>query len=77
MFKGLNHHRSQAHHHDTIAAGLAGALSSWGKRETGTRVLLCFALPILLVFTYTSGAGGTKVHWFLLGWVFLAPLAAR
>ena len=58
-------------------AGLAGALSSWGKRETGTRVLLCFALPILLVFTYTSGAGGTKVHWFLLGWVFLAPLAAR
>jgi 4-amino-4-deoxy-L-arabinose transferase-like glycosyltransferase len=58
-------------------AGLAAIGTRWGRRETGSRLLLCFALPILLVFTYTSGAGRTSVHWFLLGWVFLAPLAAR
>lgn len=55
--------------------GIAAAI--WGFRQPGSaRLLLAFALPILGLFTWMSGAGRSSAHWTLLGWAFLAPLCA-
>jgi 4-amino-4-deoxy-L-arabinose transferase-like glycosyltransferase len=50
----------------------------WSLRRPGgsAGLLMMFALPILLLFSYMAGSGRTSAHWTLLGWVFLAPLAA-
>ena len=56
--------------------GIAGMI--WGLRrgDRGTRLSIAFALPVLLLFGYLAGAGRSSPHWTLLGWVYLAPLAA-
>jgi 4-amino-4-deoxy-L-arabinose transferase-like glycosyltransferase len=56
--------------------GIASVL--WAARRAGgsERLLLVFALPVLLLFAYLAGAGRSSAHWTLMGWVFLAPLCA-
>jgi hypothetical protein len=51
----------------------------WAIRHiqtVGHQYLLAFALPILLLFGWGSGFDEGLPHWTLLGWTFLAPLAA-
>ncbi len=47
------------------------------KRDPGARLLLAFALPLLLLFFLVSGYTRGRAHWSLLAWVLLAPLVAR
>ncbi len=46
-------------------------------RHPGVRDLLCFALPVLLLFGWNSGFYATLPHWTALGWAIAAPLTAR
>lgn len=56
--------------------GIASVLVFMRRPEAGSSLLLCFALPILLLFSYMAGSGRSSAHWTLLGWMFLAPLCA-
>lgn len=60
---------------------LFGLIALWQaarrREDEGSRFLLAFALPILLVFAWSGGFDETLPHWTLLGWAFAAPLAAR
>ncbi len=56
--------------------GMASVI--WAVRRPGKseRLLLIFALPVLLLFGFMAGSGRSSAHWTLMGWVFLAPLCA-
>lgn len=56
--------------------GIASVFWSLRRSDPSTRLLLVFALPVLLLFAYLAGAGRTSAHWTLMGWVFLSPLCA-
>lgn len=56
--------------------GLGGLAWGMSRREQGAGLSAIFALPILLLVFYLAGAGRSSPHWTLLGWVYLAPVAA-
>lgn len=56
--------------------GIAAVVWSLRQRGGWDKLLLIFALPVLLLFSYLAGSGRSSAHWTLLGWVFLAPLCA-
>jgi hypothetical protein len=58
-------------------AGVAGVVTARRNPSTATRLIIAFALPILLVFFIAGGYTRTRVHWTLVGWVLIAPLAAH
>lgn len=58
--------------------GWIGLLHSWHERRSlGVLLCLALALPVLLMFGWNSGYVMSLPHWTALGWVALAPLAAR
>ncbi|AHF02374.1 hypothetical protein THIAE_09070 [Thiomicrospira aerophila AL3] len=55
--------------------GLLSVLWLWRFwREPNARLVIIFALPILLLFGYGGGHKMTLPHWTALAWLFLAPL---
>jgi 4-amino-4-deoxy-L-arabinose transferase-like glycosyltransferase len=58
-------------------AGAAALISAARNGDRSDRLLLAFALPVLLVFFVAGGYTRGRVHWTLAGWVLVAPLAAR
>lgn len=54
--------------------GVAASFKGW--QQANARLLIIFAWPILLLFIWMSGAGRSSIHWTLVGWYLLAPLAA-
>lgn len=58
--------------------GLAALVAT--RRELnhpGVRLLIALALPLMLLFGWSSGLEETLPHWTLLAWAALAPLTAR
>ena len=55
--------------------GVWKGLSVW--QDKGSRLLICLALPILLLFIYSGGHGRILPHWPAVAWLLLIPLAAR
>lgn len=55
--------------------GLLSLLGLWRFwREPNARLLILFALPIVLLFGYGGGHKLTLPHWTALAWLLLAPL---
>lgn len=58
--------------------GLLALFYGWRERaERGVAMCLALGLPVLLLFGWNAGFVVTLPHWTSLGWVALAPLAAR
>jgi 4-amino-4-deoxy-L-arabinose transferase-like glycosyltransferase len=53
---------------------LAASLKQW--RDSGVRLCVLFAVPVLLLFGMGAGYEMTLPHWTSLGWAGLAPLTA-
>jgi 4-amino-4-deoxy-L-arabinose transferase-like glycosyltransferase len=46
-------------------------------KDVGSRILICLALPILLMFIHSGGYERILPHWPAVGWLLLIPLAVR
>jgi 4-amino-4-deoxy-L-arabinose transferase-like glycosyltransferase len=57
--------------------GLIAIVAGLRRPDSGTRLLLSLALPVLLLFGWNSGYETTLLHWPALGWAALTPLIAR
>lgn len=45
-------------------------------QQKSSRLLLIFALPIIILFTWTSGYEESLPHWLALAWLLLIPIVA-
>lgn len=55
--------------------GVWQALYQW--KDIGSKVLVCLALPILMLFLYSGGYNHIREWWPALGWILLIPIAVR
>jgi hypothetical protein len=46
-------------------------------RDTGSQILTCLGLPIIILFIYSGGHQQILPHWPALGWLLAIPLAVR
>jgi 4-amino-4-deoxy-L-arabinose transferase-like glycosyltransferase len=56
--------------------GLFAIFSALRQRSVITNLLLIFALPVLLLFSYAAGKGQSFPHWTISGFVLLCPIMA-
>lgn len=56
--------------------GLFAIWAALRQRMVITNVLLIFALPVLLLFSYAAGKGQSFPHWTISGFVLLCPIMA-
>ncbi len=58
--------------------GIAAILWCCRRLDPGSRLLLVFAAPVLLLFCWAAGLGGAaRPHWTYVGWLLLTPLIGR
>ena len=58
-------------------AGIVGAVAAVRGSNLSDRLILAFALPVLIVFFIAGGYTRGRIHWTFVGWTLLAPLAAH
>jgi 4-amino-4-deoxy-L-arabinose transferase-like glycosyltransferase len=58
------------------AGGILAVVWAVRRGQAGSRLLLVFALPVLLLVSWVSGFGRSGVHWTYVGWVLATPVVA-
>lgn len=57
--------------------GIVAVVWALRRGQAGSRLLLVFALPVLLLLSWVSGFGRSAVHWTYVGWVLATPVIAE